>query len=183
MKYTYDYPKPSVSADCVVFGFDGDDLSVLLIERGQEPYKGRWTFPGGFMNMDETTLQCAARELKEETGLNGLYLEQVGAYSAVDRDPRERVITVAYMSIVKISENNPVAGDDAVNARWFKLKDIPALAFDHDLVLRTAVGRLKDGFKEDGSLAELAGKMFSSTELGKLTSVIDSLDYEPYKPE
>jgi 8-oxo-dGTP diphosphatase len=182
VKYTYDYPKPSVSADCVIFGFDGD-LSVLLIERGQEPFKGKWTFPGGFMNMDETTLQCAARELKEETGLNGLLLEQLGAYSAVDRDPRERVITVAYFSIVKISDNNPVAGDDAANARWFRIKDLPPLAFDHDLVLRTAIGKLKDGFKADGYLSAQADKTFSATEITRLRSLTESLNYDPYKPE
>lgn len=183
MKYTYDYPKPSLSADCVIFGFDGTDLSVLLIERGQEPFKGQWTFPGGFMNMNETTLQCAARELKEETGLKGLTLEQLGAYSTVDRDPRERVITVAYFSVVRISENEPVAGDDAANARWFMLKDVPKLAFDHDLVLRTAIGKLRDGSKLESNFPALSGKTFSLTEVRKLRSVLESLNYEPYKPE
>jgi 8-oxo-dGTP diphosphatase len=183
MKYMYDYPKPSVSADCVIFGFDGTDLSVLLIERGQEPFKGRWTFPGGFMNMDETTLQCAARELKEETGLNGMPLEQLGAFSSVDRDPRERVITVAYFSVVRISENDPVAGDDAANASWFRIADVPLLAFDHDLVLRTAIGKLKDGFKSESNFPALAGDTFSLSEVRKLRSVVESLNYDPYKPE
>lgn len=181
-KFCYDYPRPAVSADCVLFGFDGEDLNVLLIERGREPFKGRWTFPGGFMEMDETTLQCAERELKEETGLDGLYLEQTGAYSGVDRDPRGRVITVAYFALVQMSKNDPVAGDDAVNAKWFKIKDIPALAFDHDLVLRTAVGRLRSDLIPDNTPFRLK-KEFPGNELEKLKQIVSELDYEPCQPE
>lgn len=182
-KYCYKYPRPGVSSDCVLFGFDGKDLNVLLIERGKEPFKGRWTFPGGFLEMDETSLQCAERELKEETGLEGLYLEQIGAYSGVDRDPRGRVITVAYFALVQMSENDPVAGDDAANAKWFKINDIPVLAFDHDLLLRTAVGRLKRGLKPE-TTPSLAEKILSpGPELEKLISVVSGLDYEPYQPE
>jgi 8-oxo-dGTP diphosphatase len=183
MKYTYDYPKPSVSADCVIFGFDRADLSVLLIERGQEPFKGQWSFPGGFMNMDETTLQCAARELKEETGINGLFLEQLGAYSTVDRDPRERVITIAYFSLVRTSENKPVAGDDAAKARWFPINGLPSLAFDHDLVLRTAIGKLRDRFRVEENYQSLAFKAFSLPEKRILRSLLESLNYDPYMPE
>jgi 8-oxo-dGTP diphosphatase len=185
MQYTYEYPRPAVSADCVLFGFDGDDLNVLLIERGQEPYKGKWAFPGGFLNMDETTLQCAIRELGEETGINGLQMEQLGTFSGVDRDPRGRVITVAYIAIVRMAGTDPVAGDDAANARWFKLKDIPPLGFDHDLVLRTAVGRLKADFKmvNNNSGSSLTGNLYSAEELQKLTAVVSGLDYDRYLPE
>lgn len=181
-KYCYDYPRPAVSADCVLFGFDGEDLNVLLIERGREPFKGRWTFPGGFMEMDETTLQCAERELKEETGLDGLYLEQLGAYSGVDRDPRGRVITVAYFALVQISENDPVAGDDAANARWFAIKDIPPLAFDHELLLRTALGRLRSDLIPD-NITNRIKKEFSGPELEKLMQVVSELNFEPCQPE
>lgn len=182
-KYCYDYQRPAVSADSVIFGFDGEDLNVMLIERGKEPYKGRWTFPGGFLDMDETTLKCAARELNEETGIEGVELEQLGAYSGVDRDPRGRVITVAYFGFVKMSEIDPVAGDDAVNAMWFNLKDIPALAFDHDLILRTAVNRLKTIIKPENNLSLKNGIFPSGPELGKLRSVLAKLNFAPYHPE
>lgn len=182
-QYCYEYPRPAVSADCVLLGFDGEDLNVLLIERGQEPFKGRWAFPGGFLNMDETTLQCAYRELKEETGIDGLYLEQLGSFSGVDRDPRGRIITVAYLALIQMADNDPVAGDDAANARWFKLKDIPELAFDHDLLLRTAVGRLKKGLKVDRDTF-MAGAIDSfGPELEKLTLVVSDLSYDYYPPE
>ncbi len=142
-KYCYDYPRPAVSSDCVLFGFDGRDLNVLLVERGKDPYKGRWAFPGGFLNMDETSGQCALRELKEETGVEGVHLEQLGTFSDVDRDPRGRVISVVYLAVVILSDHNPVAGDDAEKAQWFRVRDIPPLAFDHDLVMVTALERLK----------------------------------------
>ncbi|TVR69235.1 MAG: NUDIX hydrolase [Marinilabiliales bacterium] len=181
-KYCYDYPRPAVSGDCLIFGFDGEDLNILLIERGKEPYKGRWTFPGGFLDMDETTLQCAERELKEETGIEGGKLEQLGAFSGVDRDPRGRVITIAYYTVVRNPENQPVAGDDAADARWFKVKDIPPLAFDHDLVMRAAITRLQAIIKDSGLLP--ANEMtFTGTEMEKLKSLILSLSFEPYMPE
>ena len=141
-KYIYDYPRPAVTTDCVVFGIDGRDIKVLLIERGNEPYKGCWAFPGGFLNMDENAEQGALRELKEETGLDLKDIKQVGAYSDVDRDPRDRVITIAFYAITKVSE---VAGDDdAAKAQWFSLNEIPRLAFDHDQILRDALQKMRE---------------------------------------
>ena len=99
MEYTYKYPRPAVTADCVVITKEAEP-KVLLIQRGADPYKGCWAFPGGFMNMDETTEQCAIRELEEETGLKVSTVRQIGAYSKVDRDPRGRTITVAYLAII-----------------------------------------------------------------------------------
>jgi len=137
MAYTYDYPRPAVTADCIVMTRD-DDPKVLLIERGHEPFKGCWAFPGGFMNMDETTEQCAIRELEEETGLKVTEIKQIGAYSKVDRDPRGRTITVAYLALVDALL--PVKGnDDAAKARWFSVKNLPKLAFDHDEIMRDAI--------------------------------------------
>ena len=133
-KYCYKYPHPAVTTDCVIFGFDGTKLQVLLIERGIEPFKGKWAFPGGFLNMDESAEQGALRELREETGLTGAFIEQFGCFSEPDRDPRERVITIAYYALVKIQ--HVVGGDDAAKARWFALDDVPQLAFDHDRILR-----------------------------------------------
>ena len=114
------------------------DAKVLLIQRGDEPYKGCWAFPGGFMNMDETTEQCAIRELEEETGLKVNEIHQIGAYSKVDRDPRGRTVTVAYLAIV--DKPMPVVGlDDAAKAEWWPLFALPQLAFDHDEIMRNAI--------------------------------------------
>ena len=129
MEYTYKYPRPAVTADCVVITKEAGP-KVLLIQRGADPYKGCWAFPGGFMNMDETTEQCAIRELEEETGLKVTTVQQIGAYSKVDRDPRGRTITVAYLAL--IDKPVEVTGqDDAAKADWFPLSTLPELAFDH----------------------------------------------------
>lgn len=142
MSYTYKYPHPAVTADCVVFGLVGQELQVLLIERGNDPYKGCWAFPGGFMNMDETAEECARRELKEETLLEVHELKQLGAYTAVHRDPRERVISVVFYTLVHPTEVK--GGDDARQAQWFPVKEVPKLAFDHDLILHDALQRLQE---------------------------------------
>ena len=141
MTYTYKYPRPAVTADCVVIT-KKEQPKVLLIQRGADPYKGSWAFPGGFMNMDETTEQCAIRELEEETGLRVSDVHQIGAYSKVDRDPRGRTITVTYLAI--IDKPVQVTGqDDAANAEWFPLSALPELAFDHAEIMRDAVKAYK----------------------------------------
>lgn len=137
MEYTYKYPRPAVTADCIVFAIE-PQVKVLLIQRGNDPFKGCWAIPGGFMNTDETTEECAIRELKEETGLKVKKVHQVGTYSKVDRDPRGRTITVAYLAIV----DKPVAvtgQDDAAKAEWFPLDKLPELAFDHREILGDAM--------------------------------------------
>ena len=137
MAYTYEYPRPSVTADCVVITKE-DTPQVLLIQRGFEPFKGCWALPGGLMNMDETTEQCAIRELEEETGLKISDVRQIGAFSKIDRDPRGRTITVAYLAIVDAPLE--VKGlDDAAKAQWFLLSALPPLAFDHADILREAI--------------------------------------------
>ena len=136
MEYTYKYPRPAVTADCVVVTREAEP-KVLLIQRAIEPYKGCWAFPGGFMNMDETTEQCAIRELEEETGLKLDTMHQIGAYSKVDRDPRGRTITVAYLAII----DKPVqvnGQDDAAKAEWFPINNLPHLAFDHQEIMTDA---------------------------------------------
>ena len=136
MTFTYEYPRPAVTADCVVIAKEKEP-KVLLIQRGNEPFKGCWAFPGGFMNMDETTEQCAVRELEEETGLKVSDIQQIGAYSKVDRDPRGRTVTVAYLAVIDKTE--PVKGsDDAAKAQWFPFSDLPKLAFDHEEIMRNA---------------------------------------------
>jgi 8-oxo-dGTP diphosphatase len=142
MAYTYEYPRPAVTADCIVITKEAEP-KVLLIERGGEPFKGCWALPGGFMNMDETTEQCAFRELEEETGLKIGEVHQIGAYSRVDRDPRGRTITVAYLAVV----DTPIAvkgQDDAAKAQWFPLSALPELAFDHEEIMRDAIKKYKE---------------------------------------
>ena len=137
MEYTYKYPRPAVTADCVVM--TNEPLpKVLLIQRGADPFKGAWAFPGGFMNMDETTEDCAIRELEEETGLRVTAVDQIGAYSKVDRDPRGRTITVAYLAIID-SPEEVIGQDDAAKAEWFPITELPHLAFDHYDIMQDAV--------------------------------------------
>lgn len=145
MAYTYEYPRPAVTADCIVITKEAEP-KVLLIERGGEPFKGCWALPGGFMNMDETTEQCAFRELEEETGLKIGEVHQIGAYSRVDRDPRGRTITVAYLAVV----DAPIAvigQDDAAKAQWFPLSALPELAFDHEEIMRDAIKKYEEVVK------------------------------------
>ena len=137
MAYTYKYPRPAVTADCIVITREAEP-KVLLIQRDGEPFKGAWAFPGGFMDIDETTEKCAIRELEEETGLRVSDIKQIGAYSKVDRDPRGRTITVAYLTI--IDEPIAVTGqDDAANAEWWPVDALPPLAFDHDEIMADAM--------------------------------------------
>ncbi|MBR5392368.1 MAG: NUDIX hydrolase [Prevotella sp.] len=176
LKYHYKYPRPCVTTDCVVFGFDGAKLNVLLIERGIEPYKGCWAFPGGFLNMDETALQGAKRELYEETGLKNAYIHQFHAFSEVNRDPRDRVITIAYYALVRISEVK--AGDDAAKAEWFPLNKVPSLAFDHDKVLRVATQELRRQIHFEPIGFELLPEKFTMTQLQRLYEAILNVKFD-----
>lgn len=136
MTYTYKYPRPAVTGDCIVITKEVN-AKVLLIQRADEPYKGCWAFPGGFLNMDETIEQCAIRELEEETGLKVYDVHQIGAYSKVDRDPRGRTITVAYLAIID-SPISVLGQDDAAKAEWWPLSALPQLAFDHNDIINDA---------------------------------------------
>ena len=171
-KYCYKYPHPAVTTDCVIFGFDGSELQVLLIERGIEPYKGKWAFPGGFLNMDETAAEGALRELKEETGLENAYIEQFNTYSEPDRDPRERVITIAHYALVRIQEVK--GGDDAAKAQWFPIDEVPQLAFDHDKILRDAMRKLRERIHFEPIGFELLPEKFTMKDLQILyESILD----------
>lgn len=176
LKYHYKYPHPSVTTDCVIFGFDGTKLNVLLVQRGIEPYKGRWAFPGGFIKMDETTLEGAKRELYEETGLKDAYIRQFHTFSAVDRDPRERVITVAYYALVRTSEVK--GGDDAAKAQWFSLEQVPSLAFDHDMILRQALNELRKQIHFEPIGFELLPEKFTMTQLLHLYEAILGVKFD-----
>ena len=137
MSYTYKYPRPAVTADVVAITKE-EEPKVLLIQRGFEPYKGCWAFPGGFMDMNETTEECAIRELEEETSLRLDSMVQVGAYSKVDRDPRCRTITIAYLAIVD-EPLSVIAQDDGAKVEWFPINALPTLAFDHNEIMADAL--------------------------------------------
>ena len=179
--YTYAYPRPAVTTDCVIFGYDvKDGLSVLLVERGLEPYKGCWAFPGGFLKMDETADACARRELEEETSLSlgeeSDLLAQLGCFSGVDRDPRGRVITIAYYALVRLQD--VVAGDDAARAGWFSLDEVPSLAFDHDRILRTAIQEIRRQIHFEPVGFELLPPEFTVKELQLLYEAILDVKFD-----
>ena len=171
-EYTYPFPRPSVTTDCVIFGYDGKDLKLLLVERGIPPFKGMWALPGGYLQMDEDAIDGAKRELFEETGLRDTYIEQFRTFSAVDRDPRGRVITIAHLALVRISEVK--GGDDAAKAQWFPLKDVPQLAFDHDMILREAMKALRQKIHFEPVGFELLPDVFTMPQLQHLyESILD----------
>lgn len=147
MTFTYEYPRPAVSADVVVY--DKKSNSILLVKRKNEPFAGTWALPGGFMEMDEDASTAAIRELEEETGLIVERVHQIGAYSAVDRDPRGRVVTVAFFATASRQESFK-ASDDAADARWFGLSELPELAFDHQKIVDDATKRFPGLFSETG---------------------------------
>ena len=165
-----------MTTDCVIFGFDGVSIKVLLVERGIEPYKGMWAFPGGFMKMDETAEECARRELEEETGLKSTSVEQFHTFTSVNRDPRERVITVAHYALVRLSEVK--GGDDAASAKWFSHNEIPSLAFDHDHILRLALKVLKERICFEPIGFELLPEVFTMTELQNLYEAILEVKFD-----
>ncbi len=172
MPYTYEYARPSLTVDCVVFGHDDEDLKVLLIQRGLPPFEGTWALPGGFVRVDETLEQAAVRELREETGINDVYLEQLYTFGDLDRDPRERVVTVAYYALVNLRDHHVKAATDARRAAWFALDDLPPLAFDHDRILRTAHERLRGKVRYQPIGFELLPEKFTLRQLQHLYETI-----------
>ncbi len=142
--YCYEHPRPAVAADAVVFGFDRKEerTYVLLIRRGKPPFEEKWAFPGGFLHMDESAEEACRRELKEETGMEAGHLEQLGAFTDPERDPRGRILSVAHYTLVDKNGTALKAGDDAGEARWFSLDELPGLAFDHAEILEFALQHL-----------------------------------------
>lgn len=176
--YTYKYPHPSVTTDSVIFGFDGTSINILLIERGIAPYKGAWALPGGFLNMDETVEEGAKRELQEETNIKDVYLEQFHTFSAVDRDPRERVITIAFFALVSKDKFEIIAGDDANKAQWYEWNHLPPLAFDHADVIRMAREKLQEKLRISPIAFKLLDKVFKMDELQRIYELIHERKYD-----
>ena len=170
MPCVYEYSRPALTVDCVVFGFDGGDLQVLLIRRGLEPFKDRWALPGGFVHLDETLDEAARRELAEETGLREVFLEQLHTFGAVERDPRERVVSVAYFALVKPTA--ATAATDAAEAEWFPVASIPPLAFDHAEIFAAALARLRGKLRYDPLGFELLPPKFTLSQLQGLYEAV-----------
>lgn len=173
MPYTYEYPRPSVTVDCIIFGFDVKSaLKVLLIQRGRDPFKDKWALPGGFVDMEETLEEAALRELEEETGLRDIFIEQLYTFGEPGRDPRGRVISVAYFALVNLVEHNVKASSDAKNAQWFELDKIPPLAFDHEDILNVAVKRLRAKVRYQPIGFELLPEQFPLSQLQSLYETV-----------
>lgn len=172
MPHTYEYPRAALTVDCVVFGFDESELKVLLIQRGLAPFKGKWALPGGFVRVDETVDAAARRELLEETGLKNVFLEQLYTFGTVNRDPRERVVSIAYYSLVKLAEHPAAGATDASDAAWFPVSKPPELAFDHSEILTTALERLRGKVRYEPIGFELLPEKFTLSQLQHLYEVV-----------
>ena len=173
MAFTYKFPRAALTVDCVVFGFDpAGELKVLLIQRDLEPFEGKWALPGGFVHVDETIDDAARRELLEETGIKGVFLEQLYTFGGLNRDPRERVVSVAYYALVALGQHELRAATDARNAAWFSVSELPSLAFDHDDIVTTAIQRLKGKVRYQPIGFELLPEKFPLSELQRLYETI-----------
>ncbi len=181
--HEYEYPHPAVTADAVLFAMQDDRLQVLLIRRADDPYRGCWAFPGGFIDIDEDLDAAVARELREETGLEDIPLEQFHAFGAPGRDPRERVITIAYLGVVRRDGHAPVAGDDATEACWFDVAALPELAFDHADMAETALARLRERIELSDIATRFIGDSFTISDLQRVYEVImdESLDAAAFR--
>ncbi len=173
MPHTYDYPRPALTVDCLVFGLDAElELKIMLIKRNIPPFQGQWAIPGGFVRMDETLEQAALRELQEETGIHDVYLEQLYTFGDLGRDPRDRTVTVAYYALINLVEQQVQAATDASDADWFLLNDLPELAFDHDQIVQTAIARLRSKIRYEPIGFELLPKNFTLSQLQKLYETV-----------
>jgi 8-oxo-dGTP diphosphatase len=172
MPHTYEYPRPSVTVDAVVFGFDDQDLKILLIQRALAPFAGKWALPGGFVHMEESLEAAVRRELKEETGLGNVFLEQLYTFGDTSRDPRGRVISVTYYGLVKLADHHVLTATDASNAAWFPVADMPPLAFDHERITEAAHKRLQGKVQYQPIGFELLPQKFTLSQLQHLYEVV-----------
>ncbi|MES2513137.1 MAG: NUDIX domain-containing protein [Bacteroidota bacterium] len=172
LKYVYEYERPALATDCVIFGFDGGELKLLLIEREKEPFKNKWALPGGFVFIEETTEECARRILVEKTGVKHMFIEQLYTFSDTDRDPRERIISVAYFALVNKHQYELIAGRDTIKAEWFELSKLPKLAFDHSKIVKVAIQRIKGKVSYQPIGFELLNEKFTLSQLQALYEAI-----------
>jgi 8-oxo-dGTP diphosphatase len=172
MPYTYQYPRPALTVDCVVFGLGHPELEVLLIQRRNDPFAGRWALPGGFVDVGESPENAARRELEEETGLEAVFLEQFHTFGEPGRDPREHVVSVAHYAVVNIEETRVHAADDARQAGWFPVRRPPPLAFDHPRILRMARQRLVERLSRRPIGLGLLPRRFTLSQLQRVYETI-----------
>lgn len=178
MSFSYEYARPALAVDCVVFGLDESDLKVLLIQRKLQPFQHAWALPGGFVRVDETLDEAARRELEEEAGVTDVFLEQLYTFGALQRDPRERVVSVAYYALAKLSDHRIRAATDAMGVGWFGLDDLPKLAFDHTEVVTRAHERLRGKVRYAPIGFELLPPRFSLTQLQRLYEIVLGTDLD-----
>ena len=177
--YKYEYPRPALTVDCVVFGLDEQhSLKVLLIQRKLQPFAGEWALPGGFVHIGESLEAAARRELREETGLEDIFLEQLYTFGAIERDPRDRVVTVAYYALVNLRDHTVQAATDARQAAWFEVSKVPAIAFDHPQILDTALTRLRGKVRYEPIGFELLRTKFTFFQLQKLYETIVGIELD-----
>ena len=167
-----DYPKPSVTVDIIIFSLKDNDLKVLLIKRNIEPFKNMWAIPGGFVRIKESLEDAAKRELDEATGVKAVYLEQLYTFGDINRDPRGRVITVAYFALVNSEKTKLDAKTDVSEAKWFPVSKLPKLAFDHKKILQYALKRLIWKFEYTTVAFSLLPKKFTLTQLQKIYEIV-----------
>ena len=174
--YQYRYEHVAVTTDCVIFTYEDRQLKVLLVRRGAEPFKGSWAFPGGFLRINETAEEGALRELREETGLEAAAIGELGVFSDLHRDPRERVVTIAYYALVKPSE--VIGGDDADDAGWFSVDALPELAFDHRKIFEAAMERLRRDIHFEPIGFDLLDDTFTIPDLQRLYEIILGVSFD-----
>ena len=172
MSYNYEYARAALTVDCVVFGLDDESLKAMLIERAIKPFKGKWALPGGFVNVGESLDDAAERELREETGLRQVFLEQLYTFGNPKRDPREHVVSVAYFALTNLEGHDVKADTDAANAAWFAVDDLPQLAFDHEAIVEAALDRLKGKVRYQPVGFELLPEKFTLTQMQKMYEMI-----------
>jgi len=178
------YPNIAVTVDLVLFTIQAESLRVLVVRRGVDPFKGRWALPGGFVRSDEALEQAARRELKEETGLDvkQVHLEQLASYGDPDRDPRQRVVTVAYLALAP-GLPAPIAGSDAAGAAWVDANDLlrshSALAFDHSRILRDGVDRARSKLEYTPLATAFCPREFTIGELRRVYEIVWGTDLDP----
>lgn len=174
-----EYPRPMVTVDVVIFTFRSRELWVLLVRRKHPPFEGMWAIPGGFVEIDEPLESAALRELEEETGVRDVRLEQLHTFGDPGRDPRGRTITVAYLALLPAHRTAVRAGDDAADARWWPLRSLPPLAFDHDRILDCALRKLRRDLRCLVPLPELLPEAFTLEELQEVHEAILGEQVDP----
>ncbi len=181
--YVYEYPHPAATVDIAIFTVRDDSLRILLIRRANPPFQGVWALPGGFVGIDESLKHAAWRELREETGINAAYLEQFYTFGHPKRDPRERIITVAYFALLPSDKLDVEAGSDAQRADWFNVDELPELAFDHPKIISRALSRLDEKVVHSSAVFQLLPKTFTLPELQRVTELIrrESVDRRNFR--